>query len=492
MKISIITVCFNSEATITDTINSVNSQSYKNIEHIFVDGGSKDRTLAIIKNNPNKKKKIIVKKGSSIYEAMNIGIKKATGSIIQILNSDDILYSNIVIEQVISKIKKFPNFDMYLGNVVFFSYNNFYKVKRYFTADKKKINNLINGDMPPHPASFIKKDVYKNCGLYDTNYEIASDFDFFFRTIFINKKRYKLLNNEIVRMRSGGASDKNIKSYFKTTKEILNSLKKYNIKKNSIKIMIRGIHKIGELFKFNQDKLNKKFKLFKFNYMIENYQKNSFKILNSLKNLNLKSNFILSGMNLAFLGYYSKKYLYPHKDLYHWPDGIFTKRIINIKKIPGRDIIRDMKIPKKIKKINVVGNISKISLSYLKRKFKTQIININLPYAPIQKLVKNNIKLKKNEITFITLPTPKQEQLAYELAKKNTFFKIICIGGSIAIASGEEKPVPKLLQDYEFLWRLKSDSFRRIIRLFDSLFFYIKGHYIHNLYNKTIFKIIEK
>ena len=92
MKISIITVCYNSEATIIDTINSVNSQTYKNIEHIFVDGGSKDQTLKLIKNNPNKKKKILIEKGSSIYEAMNEGIKIATGKIIQILNSDDIFY----------------------------------------------------------------------------------------------------------------------------------------------------------------------------------------------------------------------------------------------------------------------------------------------------------------------------------------------------------------------------------------------------------------
>ncbi len=492
MKISIITVCFNSEATITDTINSVNSQSYKNIEHIFVDGGSKDRTQSLIRNNPNKQKKIIIKKDSSIYEAMNIGIRNASGSIIQILNSDDILYSNTIIEKVISKIKRFPKNDIYLGNVVFFSDNNFYKIKRYFTADQKKIKNLIYGDMPPHPASFVKKNVYKNCGLYDTNYEIASDFEFFFRSIFIKKKRYKFLDDEIVRMRSGGASDKNIKSYIQTTKEILNSLKKHNIKKNSIRIVTRGIIKITELFNFNQNKLNKKFELFDTGYMVEKYQKNSFKILSSIKNLNLKNNFILSGMNLAFLGYYSKKNLFPHKDLYHWPDGIFTKRVINIKKIPGRDILKKMKIPKKINKINVIGNISKKSINFLKKKFKIQIFHTNLPYAPISRLSKIKIKLKENEITFITLPTPKQEQLAYELAKKNKFFKIICIGGSIAIASGEEKPVPKFLQDYEFLWRLKTDFFRRTVRLLESFIFYLRGHYINNLFNKTIFRIIEK
>ena len=99
MKLTIITVCLNSEKTIADTINSVNSQTYKDIEHIFVDGGSKDKTIDILKANPNKKKKILIKKNSSIYEAMNEGIKKAQGSVIQILNSDDILNSNLIIEK---------------------------------------------------------------------------------------------------------------------------------------------------------------------------------------------------------------------------------------------------------------------------------------------------------------------------------------------------------------------------------------------------------
>ena len=100
--------------------------------------------------------------------------------------------------------------------------------------------------------------------------------------------------------------------------------------------------------------------------------------------------------------------------------------------------------------------------------------------------------MKKSEIVFITLPTPKQEQLAFKLAKKNKKFKIICIGGSIAIASGEEKQVPKILENFEFLWRLKNDFFRRIFRLFESFYFYLKGNYIYNLYNKTILESLNK
>ena len=130
MKLTIITVCFNSEETIADTINSVNSQTYKDIEHIFVDGGSKDKTIEILKANPNKKKRILIKRNSSIYEAMNAGIKIAKGTIIQILNSDDILNSNLTIEKTIKKIKQSPNCSVFLGNVVYFSSNNFFKINR--------------------------------------------------------------------------------------------------------------------------------------------------------------------------------------------------------------------------------------------------------------------------------------------------------------------------------------------------------------------------
>ena len=100
--------------------------------------------------------------------------------------------------------------------------------------------------------------------------------------------------------------------------------------------------------------------------------------------------------------------------------------------------------------------------------------------------------MKKSEIIFITLPTPKQEELAYSLSNMNKNYKIICIGGSIAIASGEENQVPKFLENYEFLWRLRNDFFRRSFRLLESFYYYVKGNYIKNLYNNTIFRIIEK
>ena len=127
MKISIITVTLNSENTIRDTINSVLSQDYKNLEHIIVDGGSTDGTLNLLDKYKNKKMKIYKKKNFGIYESINFGIKKSNGKFISILNSDDIFNSNKTISSLCQCLRKFKNTDILLGNVVYFDHNNFIK-----------------------------------------------------------------------------------------------------------------------------------------------------------------------------------------------------------------------------------------------------------------------------------------------------------------------------------------------------------------------------
>ena len=168
--------------------------------------------------------------------------------------------------------------------------------------------------------------------------------------------------------------------------------------------------------------------------------------MKKIENLPIKSNFILSGMNLAFLGFFSKGDVYTYKTLYHWPDGIFAKNLkSNINKIPGRLIVKNLEIIEEIKKIYILGNCSEQSLFYLKNKYKNKIIEVvNLPYGNIEKIAKSiKLNLEENSLVYITLPTPKQEQLAFHLARNNKNHKIICIGASIMIASGEEKVVLK-------------------------------------------------
>ena len=117
--------------------------------------------------------------------------------------------------------------------------------------------------------------------------------------------------------------------------------------------------------------------------------------------------------------------------------------------------------------------------------------NIKLPYGPIEVLKKKKIKIPSNTLTFITLPTPKQEQIAMNLTKYNANYQIICIGASLAIVSGEEKEVPNILKSYEFLWRLRTDTVRRLIRLIETIFYYSKGIIYLKKYIKTSFRKID-
>ena len=140
MRLSIITVTLNSKKTIISTLNSILSQTYKDIEHIIVDGGSTDGTIEIINeyNHPNKK--IIISDGSGIYKSMNLGIKAASGEIITMLNSDDIYQNENSLSEVMENISQFPNIPIYLGDVVYFKNTSFFNIYRYY-----KSQNFKNG-----------------------------------------------------------------------------------------------------------------------------------------------------------------------------------------------------------------------------------------------------------------------------------------------------------------------------------------------------------
>jgi hypothetical protein len=284
-------------------------------------------------------------------------------------------------------------------------------------------------------------------------------------------------------MRTGGISTKNLNSYIISTFEILKSYKINNINSNLFNSLSRIPSKIFQLFFYEKDKANRYFKL-----KISNFYKSNvyydFFIKKKLDNLDFNKNFILSAMNLAFLSFYSTGVIKKKKYLINWPDGIFSRTISDLNiKIPGREIIRSLKIPKIIKKITVIGNLSYKSKLFLENLYKMKIKNIKLPYGNINLILKNfKYKTSKNELIFTTLPTPKQELVANYIANKNKEFKIICIGGSIAIASGDEKEVPKYLARLEFLWRLRYETRRRIFRLIISFIYYIKGKYL----NKTL------
>ena len=491
MKLSIITVTLNSEKTIRDTLNSVLSQSSKCFEHIIVDGGSSDKTISILKQYPNNNKKIFLKKKFGIYKSINYAINKSKGNFICILNSDDIFHSNDTIQTLNKIVQKNKTTDIFLGNVAYFDKVNYHKVSRFYSAKKFKTWKMKLGLMPPHPASIIKKKIYLKHGMYHDNFKIAGDFELFLRLFFVKKINYKIINETVVRMRSGGISGKNLLSYWISTMEILRSFKINNINTNLLLIIMRIPAKINQLLFYNTKKINSNFKRFKVLFDKNHYLDNSFKIIKNFNKIDLKNNFILSGMNLAFMGYYSNKEVNPARTLYHWPDGIWAKKHINIEKLPGRKLIHQIKLNNSINKILVLGNLTENSFNFLKNKFKLKVVNQKLPFGSIEVIKKTKIKLSKSTLVFITLPTPKQEKLAYHLSKINSNYKIICIGASIAIASGDEKEVPELFKNYEFLWRLKSDTFRRLKRIIETLVYYLKGKYINKIFDNIRFINID-
>jgi len=475
MKISIITVCLNSEKTIPYTLSSVLSQNYNNLEHIIIDGGSTDGTKKILNLYPFVKKKIFNIKEKGIYSAINYGIKKSSGDVICVLNSDDIFNSNNTVKTVVKEIKQNKKFDIFLGNVVFFN-KSFHHITRYYPATDFKNSLLKYGMMPPHPACFIKKKIYEKYGLYNKDFKIASDFEIFLRFFYIHKIKFKKINILITRMKTGGISGRNILAYFISTREILKSFRINNIKNNIFSILIRIPYKIKQFFNYNTKNLNKDHNFF-YSIFLKKILPTDFSIIKNIHELNFKKNFILSAMNLAFLGSYIKGDLKKSTVMINWPDGYFSKIFdINLKKIPGRDLIRKLKLPNNIKKIIVFGNLSKKSSAYLNKTYNLPIENRVLGYGEIKNIVKNvNLSIQKDQLVFITLPTPKQEIFAHFLSLKNKSFKIICIGGSIAIASGEEKVVPNYISYLEFLWRLRYETFRRIKRLLTTFYYYSYG-----------------
>lgn len=491
MKVSIITVCLNSESTILDTLNSVINQTYKNIEHIIVDGKSKDKTKFFLKNYSFKNKKIFFLKSNGIYNALNFAIKKTTGDIIHILHADDIYQSTDTISIVVKKIKC-RNEKIFLSDVIFFKKNNYSKISRFYSAKKFLKGDFRYGLMPPHTGAFIKKEIFKKF-LFNENYKIAGDFDFFLRTLLINKIKFFYLDLVSVRMRLGGISNKYFLSYFRTTNEIVNSFKNNKLKLNVTYSLLRFPIKLSQFIFIKKDEINKSFKL-KISSYYKKYSNYDFIIKNNLNKLDFNKNFIYSGMNLAFIASYVSNKIKKNKYLVNWPDGIFSKKISNLNiKIPGREILKSLKIPKIIKKITVMGNLSNNSYNFLVKLFNKKIINIKLPYGNIDSIINSirNYKIANHELIFLTIPTPKQEMLAEFLSKKNKHFKIICIGGSISIASGDEKEVPKILYRFEFIWRLRYETLRRINRMLNTFSQYLIGKYILKKINnlKIIYEI---
>ena len=244
LKISIISVCYNSSKTILDTIRSVNSQSYPNIEHVFIDGLSSDNTLEIIRSNSKKKNVIISEKDSGLYDAINKGILNATGDVIGLLHSDDILSSPEIISDLIAKIYD-ENLDGIYGDLQYVDKKNTNKIIRFWKSCEFNPNLLGKGWMPAHPTLILKKEVYNKHGVFNKSFKIAADYDFMLRILKDSNLKFGYLPKVVTKMRVGGASNRSIKNIIKKSKEDYRAIRSNNIG-GIITLLLKNTSKIKQ------------------------------------------------------------------------------------------------------------------------------------------------------------------------------------------------------------------------------------------------------
>ncbi|HHQ4645144.1 TPA: glycosyltransferase family 2 protein [Aeromonas veronii] len=245
MKVSIITVCYNSEKTIEDTIRSVAGQTYKDIEYIIVDGGSTDQTNEIVKKYSDIVSVHVSEKDNGLYDAMNKGIKLATGDVVGILNSDDFFVSDNSLAELMDGFSS-PDIDAVYSDLVYVESVNTNKVTRLYSSKVFKKSLIKFGIMLPHPTFYAKKYIYNNYGLYKLNYRVAADFEFIARCVTNNITLHRV-PSITVKMREGGISSSGILWRIHQNIEIVRACKENGIGTNIFFVALKLPYKLFSL-----------------------------------------------------------------------------------------------------------------------------------------------------------------------------------------------------------------------------------------------------
>ena len=247
MLISVITVCFNSARTIGRTIESLRLQTYRDFEHIVIDGGSTDDTINIVTANQSDgfKQTVISEPDEGIYDAMNKGIQLAQGEVIAFLNSDDWYASPDLLEKVACFFDSDMSFssDMAGGSVIQVDSDSGI-IKRVIKTSLFQPWQLYFGNMPPHPATFVRSSVFSKVGYFNTRLIVAADFDFFVRALLLKRMRIASLQGVTTYMSVGGISSSGYRSNMLITKEMLCSLRCHNLYAIRILLWLRFPTKI--------------------------------------------------------------------------------------------------------------------------------------------------------------------------------------------------------------------------------------------------------
>ena len=236
MKISVITVTYNSAKTIADTMVSVGMQSYADIEHLVIDGASIDSTLKIVTSHMRPQTRLISESDDGIYAAMNKGLALASGEVVGFLNSDDLYADAFVLEKVANAFKD-PAVEACYADLVYVSQNN-RRVVRYWKSRSFIKGDFAKGWCPAHPTFYVRKSVIERLGLFDNTYKLAADVELMMRYLERGQIRSVYIPHILVRMRVGGATNQSWRNIREQNSEIFSALRKNSVAFSAVNFWI--------------------------------------------------------------------------------------------------------------------------------------------------------------------------------------------------------------------------------------------------------------
>ena len=229
MKISIITVAYNSAATISDTLRSVASQSHRDIEHIVIDGASTDNTLDVVRAHGPHLTRLVSEHDQGIYDAMNKGLRLASGDVIGFINSDDFYASTEVIAKVVKAFSD-PTVDACYGDLCYVKPDDVASVVRYWRSSAFSPGLFLRGWCPPHPTLYVRRRVYERFGEFDLRYRIAADVELMMRFLEVHRINALYIPEILVRMRTGGTTNRSVSNIVRQNLEIWRALKDHGLR----------------------------------------------------------------------------------------------------------------------------------------------------------------------------------------------------------------------------------------------------------------------
>lgn len=226
LKISIVTAAFNSEATIEDTLRSIDGQTYDEVEHLVMDGGSNDSTMDVLSRFEAPERKVVSEPDNGIYDAMNKGIVQASGDVIGFLNADDFYESSDVVAEIARAFQN-PDVDIVFGNLRYVDAEDTSKVIRDWSSEPFREGMFRRGWMPPHPTVYARRAVFEEVGLFDSEYSICADWEWLFRAFEVSRHRTCFLDRYFVKMRIGGVSNSSISNVLRSNGEAMRAFRKH-------------------------------------------------------------------------------------------------------------------------------------------------------------------------------------------------------------------------------------------------------------------------